>query len=59
MSERTEDSLIVGFDEPYHDVPVLMVMRNGKEYEIVRAFTGERALKVYKLLTEGVGIDDL
>lgn len=55
----TEDSLIIGFDNQDTDIPALMIMRNGRKFEIVRAFTGEKALKVYKLLTEGVGIDDL
>ena len=59
MSERTEDSLIIGFDNQVKDIPALMVMRNGQKFEIVRVFTGEKALKVYKLLTEGVGIDEL
>ena len=55
----TEDSLIIGFDNQDTDIPALMIMRNGRKFEIVMAFTGEKALKVYKLLTEGVGIDDL
>lgn len=59
MSEMTEDSLIIGFDNQAEDFPALMVMRSSRKFEIVKAFTGEKALKVYKLLTEWVGIDEL
>ena len=54
-----EDSFTIGFDNTEGDIPMMMVMRTHKgSFEIVRAFTGGEALRVYNLLTKGVYEND-
>lgn len=46
------DTILVSFDYTHGDIPLLIVGRKGKgEVDIINAFKGEEATKLYQKLT--------
>lgn len=49
-----KDTIIVGYNRMYGDKPVLIIGRQlpGKPMEIINAFSGDKATRLYKALVE-------
>lgn len=53
-TKNKSDTFLVSFDYTHGDIPVLIVGRRGteKEIDIINAFQGDEAKKLYRKLTK-------
>lgn len=56
--KNKSDTFLVSFDYTHGDIPVLIVGKRGneKEIDIINAFKGEEATKLYQKLTVKMGV---